>query len=180
MVGFVRNVMVGRNGLTRDALLDIFTGAGGQEPASHLVTGNVTFQLVDDVESFQRRAEQSLHEVIGHHEPIFIRSLSYLAKQIEMNPFRELPFDDVYERCVSFAKHPLGALPLPIATAREDAVAFARYEDDIYSVTRLLKGRTGTVGKVLERTLGSPVTTRNWNTIEFIVRKSPGRCSETS
>jgi len=73
---------------------------------------------------------------------------------------------------VSFAKHPLGALPLPIATHRQDAVAFASYEDDIYSVTRLVNGRPGTVGKVLERTLGSPVTTRNWNTIDFIVEKA--------
>jgi len=88
MVGFVRNVMVGRNGLTRDVLLDIFTDSGADDPASHLATGNITFELIDDVEGFERRAEHSLREVIGRHEPIFIRSLSDLANRIEMNPFR--------------------------------------------------------------------------------------------
>jgi hypothetical protein len=42
-VGFVRNVMVGRNGLSAEVLLELVAKAGGHEPRSHLATGNLTF-----------------------------------------------------------------------------------------------------------------------------------------
>ena len=47
--------------------------------------------------------------------------------------------------------------------------AAALFEANIFSVTRLVGGRPGTMGGVLERALGRALTTRNWNTIERIV-----------
>ena len=65
--------------------------------------------------------------------------------------------------------------PTSLARARGDAIAFATRDGDIHSVTRLVGGRPGTIGKDLERTLGGPVTARNRNTIELIVRhQTPG------
>lgn len=169
-VAFVRNVMVGRNGLTRDVLLGVFAAAGADAPVSHLATGNVSFGWAGDSEDLAERIEQAIAGVIGRSEPVFIRTVEQLRRCVDHNPFRSPPFDDVYERCVSFARGPVSELALPLATARGDAIAFAARERDIYSVTRLVGGRPGTMGKVLERSLGHPVTTRNWNTIESILR----------
>ena len=41
--GFVRAVMLGRDGLHRPVLLDCFRSAGADRPRSYLTTGNVTF-----------------------------------------------------------------------------------------------------------------------------------------
>lgn len=169
-VAFVRNVMVGRAGLTRDVLVEIFAAAGAEDPSSHLSTGNVTFLTVDDPAELAERAEVAIANVIGRVEPVFIRSIDELREQMDDDPFRDPPFDDVHERCVSFTTGPANALDLPISTTRGDAVAFAARDEDIYSVTRLVGGRPGTMGKLLERALGRPLTTRNWNTVEYVVR----------
>jgi len=47
-VALIRNVMIGRAGLDRDALLQIFAGAGAMDPRSHLATGNVSFDWDGD------------------------------------------------------------------------------------------------------------------------------------
>jgi uncharacterized protein (DUF1697 family) len=167
--------MVGRNGLTRDVLVGIFAEAGVDSPTSHLGTGNISFGQTQVSTDFSERIEQAIAAVIGRTEPVFIRSIDQLRKYVEDDAFRIPPFDDVHERCVSFTQGSIAGLELPLATARGDAIAFAARDGDIYSVTRLVGGRPGTMGKVLERTLGHPVTTRNWNTIESIVRhQAPG------
>jgi len=168
-VAFVRNVMVGRNGLTREVLLGIFTGAGAEGPVSHLGTGNVSFGQDDDPPGLAGRVEAAIASVIGRTEPVVIRSIEHLRAEVERDPFRDPPVDDAYERCVSFTVGPVIGLDLPMATPRGDAVAFDARDGDIYSVTRLVGGRPGTMGRVLERALGRPVTTRNWNTVELIV-----------
>ena len=62
------------------------------------------------------------------------------------------------------------SLSLPIETERGDTVLFARQSDDVLSITRLVGGHPGQPGKYLETATGLRVTTRNWNTIERIVR----------
>jgi uncharacterized protein (DUF1697 family) len=167
--------MVGREGLTTDVLVGIFAKAGAEDPKSHLATGNVTFSGLDGASDVVERAERAIAEVIGRTEPVFVRSVDQLHEQIDSDPFRDPPFPDVHERCVSFTSGTVVELALPVGTPRGDATAFAIRDSDIYSVTRLVGGRPGTMGRVLERALGRPVTTRNWNTIELIVRRlEPG------
>lgn len=44
-VGFVRNVMLGREGVDRALLLTTLHEVGAIEARSHLTTGNVTFEV---------------------------------------------------------------------------------------------------------------------------------------
>lgn len=174
-IGFVRNVMVGRQGLTRDVLITAFLDAGAEQPTSHLTTGNVAFTSTGSPEAIGRQVQDALAQVLGRSEPVFLRSVETLRRQMAAHPFSQSPFADVHERCVSFTTSPIDGLDLPLTTARGDAVAFdvdrITGAADVYSVTRLVGGRPGTIGGVLERTLGRPVTTRNWNTIERITAK---------
>jgi hypothetical protein len=41
---------------------------------------------------------------------------------------------------------------------------------DVMSVTRLVEGRGGNVNRMIEKALSCAATTRNWNTIERIVK----------
>jgi uncharacterized protein (DUF1697 family) len=171
-VAFVRNIMVGRNGLTADALRQMVAAAGGHEPRSHLATGNLTFTAsAPSVESIGASIEDSIESVLGRREDVLIRSVTALASAVRADPFAAMVADDVYERCVTFLPPgPPVALSLPIETPRGDTLLFARQSDDVLSITRLVGGRPGQPGKYLETATGLRVTTRNWNTIERIVR----------
>lgn len=171
-VAFIRNVMVGRGGLSADALRRMTAEAGGRGPRSHLATGNLTFTAsADSVEEIRLGLERSIESVLGRAEDVFVRSVASLAAAVRADPFAEMMAADVYERCVTFlpTDTPL-TLSLPIQTARGDAVLFAWQDDEVLSVTRLVGGRPGQPGKYLEHNIGVRVTTRNWNTVERMVR----------
>lgn len=171
-VAFVRAVMVGRGGLTREVLLEAFRTSGAEEPISHLATGNVSFHAQRErVTCLAREAEGAIGAVIGRPTPVFVRSLEALQSSVTNSPFASAPIPDPHERCVSFCDCDLTWLELPITTTRGDALTFAATPGGAYSVTRVIDGRAGNPGKTLEALLHAPVTTRNWNTVERIVAR---------
>lgn len=177
-VAFIRNVMIGRAGLDRDVLLRIFTEAGATEPRSHLATGNVSFgcdqgaitQLIDATQG-------GLARTMGRFEPVFVRSLVALRGSVQSLPFRATPISDVGHRCVTFTDS-RARMDLPFVSAREDAYIFDSHDTDWYSVTRLVDGRGGNVNRMIERALSCAATTRNWNTIERVVRLHDGSSND--
>jgi uncharacterized protein (DUF1697 family) len=171
-VAFVRNIMVGRYGLTAEVLRQIVVDAGGRQPRSHLATGNLAFTASPEcLVEFRQLVEASIASVLGRREEVFIRSVAALVSAVESDPFGGMVSGGVHERCVSFL--PPGSvvgLSLPVRTPRGDAVLFAVRGDEVFSVTRLVAGRPGQPGTYLEAALGLRVTTRNWNTVERIAR----------
>jgi uncharacterized protein (DUF1697 family) len=164
--------MVGRNGLTADVLCQMVATAGGLEPRSHLATGNLTFTAsASAMVSIALGIEDSIEAVLGRREDVFVRQVDVLAAAVGSDPFAVIMDDDVYERCVTLLPDgPPVDLRLPIETRRGDSVLFGRLSADVLSITRMVGGRPGQPGKYLETTTGLRVTTRNWNTIERIVR----------
>jgi uncharacterized protein (DUF1697 family) len=163
--------MIGREGLTRDVLVRMFLDAGADAPVSHLATGNVSFGLTGPSGPLRRAIEAELAQVIGRREPIFIRTLAALRRDVRDDPFADLAIDDVYERCVTLTDERVDGLTFPVTNARRDVVVFAAHGRDVYSVTRRIDGRAGTPSALLRQRLTRPFSNRNWNTIEHIVRR---------
>ena len=141
-------------------------------PRSHLATGNVTFSASPDrLDAIIAELEGTIASVIGRREDVFVRSLEFLARAVGAQPFAAVMADDVYERCVTFFRTdaPL-TLAIPTQTPRGDAVLFAAGPGEVLSITRLIGGQPGQPGRVIEAAMGVRATTRNWNTIERIVR----------
>lgn len=171
-VAFIRNIMIGRNGLTADLLKDSVLEAGGQQPRSHLATGNIVFtSTADSVMDVGRKIESAVETILGRREEVFIRAVDDLVAAVGTDPYATMMSEDVHERCVSFL--PSGCvvdLSLPDSTPRGDLVLFAVRDEAVFSITRLVSGRPGQPGKYLEIALDVRVTTRNWNTIERIAK----------
>jgi uncharacterized protein (DUF1697 family) len=171
-VAFVRGVMLGRQGLSRALLLEAFADGGAGEPRSYLTTGNVSFDAADDsLGDLTRRVEGAIAHTLGRHQPIFIRSVPRLRALAAHDHFGRHRAEDVDERCVTFL--PDGRrwdTPLPLSSRRDDVTVIVTDGLDVFSVTRRISGRTGNPGALIERRIGAPVTTRNWNTIERILR----------
>ncbi len=164
--------MVGRNGLTRDVLLRAFDEAGATGTRSYLTTGNVTFEIADPLDAtFASRVEDCIEKVLGRREPIFIRTVEHLADLVESGPFAGVDSTAVHERCVTFlpSERPWNG-QLPVVGRRQDVTVFAAVGADVFSTTRLVGGRPGTAGPLIEKATKVGVTTRNWNTIERMVR----------
>lgn len=167
-VGFVRNVMVGRKGVSREALLSAFDQRLAA-PRSFLPTGNVIFWATKDAAAVAGEAARRLRRSCGLDEPVFVRSVSDLVLLEASHPFERAPRGPHHERTVTFL--PDGVLPaVPLRGPRGDVEVFAVGRHAAFGVTRLIDGRPGNPGPLLEKALAVKVTTRNWNTITRLLK----------
>jgi uncharacterized protein (DUF1697 family) len=173
-IAFVRNVMIGREGLLQKTLTTIFEMAGCENVKSYLSTGNVSFNYFgDDIQLLATNLESEIQKIIGRKEDVFIRDLAYLKAIKDNNYFSgNTTLENIYECCITFAAIKIKySFLLPLYSKRKDVELFKILDSEAYSVTRLIEGRTSSAGKIIEKELDIRVTTRNWNTIDKIINK---------
>lgn len=173
-VGFVRAVMIGREGLHRHVLLDIVERAGGANAVSYISTGNVSFEIDDAaLPEMIEAVEMGIGEVVARPTPVFVRSLDRLRTLVDDDPFSAAPFDEVRARLVTFFRTGVPAsLELPMTASNGDRPVFAAGSGEVFSVTQAWPDRQPQdPGGVIQAAAGEPVTTRAVGTIERIVAK---------
>lgn len=169
--------MIGREGLTRQVLLGFFEEHGATDPVSYISTGNVGFTCGHgELDGVVGRVEESIAGVIGRSEPLYVRTLDRLVKIAGGAPFVGPHADAASERVVTFTRDPIAIdVELPLVSERGDVAIIRVDEREIYSVSIMVDGRTRAPGGIIERLVGSRVTTRGWNTVQRVVAKEMAR-----
>jgi uncharacterized protein (DUF1697 family) len=170
-VGLVRNVMIGREGLHRDVLLRLVDAAGGRSAASHLATGNLTFDTASSrLDAVVRRLEDGIAGVIGRREPVVVREAAWFRDFVAGDPFAGYPVDR-WEIGVAFLS--LRAAPLdPAAVPRiEGLEAVAVRPHELLMAGRRDVRRPGAT-YLLPRQRRAEATTRAWSTVERLARST--------
>jgi uncharacterized protein (DUF1697 family) len=172
-VGFVRAVMIGREGLHRQVLLDIVERAGGADARSYISTGNVSFDAdPDEIDTIVTTIEDEIAAVVDRPTPVFVRRLADLRALVRGDPFADAPISEPSHRLVTFVRGRVpDSIQLPIVSGRGYFHVFGQRDGAIFSVTREVDGRTRDPGGIIEGRVGRPVTTRAWGTITRIVDK---------
>ena len=172
-VAFFRNVMVGRAGLTQEAIVCAFRDCGADSVESFLATGNIVFGSdALSARSIADCAAIRLENAFGLREPVFVRSLEHLRSMQVSAPFSTAPDGDIHERTITFFDDLVRPLPgLPLRSKRGDCQVFMLGDREAFGVTWLIDGRTGNPGKLIEDLGSTRVTTRNWKTIERLLRR---------
>lgn len=166
--GFLRNVMVGREGLQRDVLLGIVHEAGGAEARTHLTTGNVTFTAEpDEVTSIVRGAERGLGSVIGRRETVVVRELRWLRELVDADPFAA--FDPSHwELEVALLAHDAPVLEPSLLGDSQRTVIVTVGEREVLSARPRHGGRRPHANRLVERAAGLPATSRAWSTLRRV------------
>src|SRR4051794_2954831 len=161
--------MVGREGMHRAVLLRLLADAGAANGASHLATGNVTFDAPSrEANAIARRFEAGIADVLGRHEPVIIRRLDWLAAFVATEPFSSYD-EKEWELLVAFL--PLGAKPLDAnAVGQPEGTVIVAVRDRELLGARPRVGRWPHVNKLAERATGLKTTSRAWSTLVRLVR----------
>jgi uncharacterized protein (DUF1697 family) len=170
---FVRAVMVGRDGLHREALLDAFEHAGARRARSYISTGNVTFDAPPrSVPTIARRVEAAVEVVVGRRTEVYVRSIPHLEDLLAAEPYDRSPVPDTVEREVSFLYEPIDVFPLdlPIVSSGGHLTIVHATPDEVFCAGRQVDGRRRGAGGFVERILGQRVTTRAWATVQRITQ----------
>ena len=168
-VGLVRNVMLGREGLSRDALLDAVGDAGALEARSHFTTGNVSFLAAPgDLDDVVERIEARIADVLGRQEVVAVRSLADLSHLVAADRFEAFA-DGEWETEVSFLRH--DAPPVDqgsIGDPRRTVLVDVRPREVLAARPRS-GGQRPHVNRLLEQATGCPATARGWSTLCRVV-----------
>ena len=170
-VGFVRAVMLGRQGLHRSTLLELVAAAGTTDVRSYLTTGNVSFTArPSELTGTTARIEAALERVVSRRTEVFVRSVPELLALRELDVFRTAPLRGAHERVVSFLPGPVPVLDLPWWSPARDLVVFAAADRELFSVAvRHADGTSRGPGGLVERVTGLRATTRAWSTVERVL-----------
>jgi len=171
-VAFIRNVMHGRKGITKDLLVQAFEKNGAETVASHLTTGNLSFQLREsNVRAFKQNVEKELQLILTKPEPVFIYSEQELSLIDFDEIFRDYQSEDIYERCITFVENNFilnDSLPIQLANNSLEIIRIDKHL--VFSVTRLHNGRPGSPNKWVEKNTRQSASSRNINTVIRILK----------
>lgn len=168
-VGLVRNVMLGREGLSRDALLELGRESGGGDVRSHLTTGNLTFAAPEDgIGAVVAGLESGLERLLGRREMVAVRPLAWLRGLVAEDRFASYPGQD-WETEVAFLSHDAAPLdpvgPDALGDPRRTVLVEVRPREVLAARPRT-GGSRPHVNRLLEQASGLPATARGWSTLQ--------------
>jgi len=172
---FFRNVNLGRPHCpTKTQFEAAFMAAGATTASSFLTNGTLVFAAGSHgaAQKVLTKACAIMHESCGLKEPGYIRTLGYLAGLVSLDPFSAIDRDSVYECCTSFLGPGIDSLaPFPAESKRGDVKVLHVTGTEVFCVSLKVGNTPGSPNAFLEKHLGTPVTTRAWNTVVRLVQR---------
>jgi uncharacterized protein (DUF1697 family) len=141
-----------------------FESAGFTNVKTLLSSGNVAFDAPSSTESaLQRKAEQAMQEVLGRSFHTFVRRSRHLKELLAGDPYAGFGVPPEARRAVTFLRSaPQPRAPLPVSMEGAQIVCVQGWE----VFTAYLPSADGpAVMRLLEKTFGSDITTRTWDTV---------------
>jgi uncharacterized protein (DUF1697 family) len=168
VICLLRGVNVGgHRQIKMDALRAICGPLGLANPRTLLQSGNLVFETsAKDLGGLARRIEQALTQTFGFHSDVILRTASQMRQVVEANPFAGRTSLNPAKLAVTFLAADPGE------AARETVRRLPTDPEELHITARELyiyypngMGRSKLHLNRIEKALGTPGTTRNWNTV---------------
>lgn len=163
-------INVGRRIVRMQDLKRLMESLGYIEVKTILASGNVVFGAGKENEgAIEKKLETALEKRFGFQVAVIVRPMEDIESILAANPFKGVKMSPSIRRYVTFLseKHPLA---VPETVAKEFRIIKVT-RGEAYSVLDLSKAaKTPDVMKYLTTLYGKRITTRNWNTIQKVVR----------
>jgi uncharacterized protein (DUF1697 family) len=156
-----------------EELARIFTAAGLKNARTYIQSGNVIFDATSaNALALTKKIEKALRNVLGFEVPVMIRRLADIEEIVRRNPFKKIkPGDDAVLFVVFLSDEPQPDPELPLMSAIENLDVLEVTDRAAFVVSRRKKnGMFGFPNKFVEKTLGVSGTTRNWSTVNKILK----------
>ena len=176
IISMLRGVnVVGRNQIKMDALRALYESLGLRDPQTHIQSGNVIFRTqARDMVRLARRIEDAIERRFGFRPYVMVRTTSELRDVIARNPFATRRGLDPSKLLVSF----LVSDPGP--EVRDKVLRIKPDPEELWIDGRELyvyyphgMGQSK-LPPVLDRTLKTPATARNWNSVTRLLEIAEG------
>jgi uncharacterized protein (DUF1697 family) len=177
-IAFLRGINVGGNKLIKmQELVRIFSAAGCRNVRTYQQAGNVIFESRSSGRKrLTKKIEAALEAELGYGVPIVVRSLLELQQTIERSPFKKLEKSkNVMLLVVFLAEDPIPKPVLPFVSTTENVEIFEVADGVAFCVARRKKnGWFGFPNGVVEKAFNVVATTRQWSTVQNVIKAAEG------
>jgi len=171
---FLRGINVGgHKAVKMEELKKAFEALGFENVKTLLASGNVIFAAPSASESMlAKKIEEKLEQTFGHEIGVLIRKLEELQRLAEASPFAGIKVTPQTRLYVTFlAEKTKSSLKIPYESPDKNFKIIRATGSEVCSVLTLTpNSRTVDLMSILEKEFGRKVTTRNWNTINKILK----------
>ena len=173
-VAFLRAINVaGQKLIKMDELARIFTAAGLKNVRTYIQSGNVIFDATSaNAVALRKKIQRTLQDVLGYEVTVILMPLVIIEEIVKRNPFKKIKTDaEAVPFVVFLSEEPQRTPKLPLTSITENVEVFEVKDRAAFIVLRRKKnGGFGYPNKFIEKELGVLGTTRNWNTVNKILK----------
>lgn len=146
---------------------------GFEKVITLLNSGNIIFEAGHtDIKNLEKTISGHLEKAFGFLIPTIIRKSETIDQLLTADPFKTIQLTKDIRLYVSFLKDEVESnLELPWTSPDASFTIIGKSDKTIFSVLDLSASKTPKAMEALEKTFGSDITTRNWNTILRIAKK---------
>lgn len=169
LVSLLRGVNVaGHNILKMSELAELYESLGFENVRTYLQSGNVVFSHAGkETATVTLKIEKALKQRLSLDVIVFTRTSDELRNVIARRPFAK---ENLGKLHVTFLRTKPVNLPMDKLNALRDRYErFAIKDREVYLFLPNGIGRSKLSNNFLEKVLGVPATTRNWNTVTALV-----------
>ncbi len=173
-VAFLRAINIaGQKLIKMEELARIFTAAGFKNARTYIQSGNVIFDAASaNAGGLRKKIETTLQSVLGYEVTVILKPLAEIEAIVKRNPFRKVKAGaDVVVFVVFLSGEPKRTPILPLVSKTENVEIFEVKDRTAFIISHRRKnGWFGYPNKFVEKELGVLGTTRNWNTVNKILK----------
>ncbi len=138
-----------------------------------LNSGNVIFETINnDIENLEKKISKNLEDTFGFPVPTIIKKSQTIHQLFNDAPFQNVKITKDIRLYVSFfKKNTMPDIELPWTSSDKSFKIIEIKNKIILSILDLSIAKTPKAMVALEKFYGKDITTRNWKTIERIVKK---------
>jgi len=173
-IAFLRGINVGgHHKIPMADLRNALGKLGLKNVETILNSGNVIFDSSTDCsESLEKMISKKLEKRFGFTVPTIIRKSEMIYQLINDSPFQDVKITKDIRLYVSFLKKNIQSdLKLPWISSDNSLKIIGKRDKTILSILDISVSKTPHAMKIIEKFFGTDTTTRNWKTIERIVKK---------
>jgi uncharacterized protein (DUF1697 family) len=167
-VALLRGINSGKNPMIKMELLkNTFESLGFKNVKTIIASGNVIFETDKVSEKLlEEKIEQALPKHIGFQSSTIVRTIEDIEKLFNKNPFKNVETGPDRRPHVTFLKHDPDTTKISHPKGSHVVGIFDRVICYVIDIS----GKTPNIMADLEKQFGKTITTRNWKTVERILK----------
>jgi uncharacterized protein (DUF1697 family) len=167
IIALLRGINVsGRNQISMPDLRSLGADLGWQSVQSYIQSGNLLFEADAVATSLEAELEQAITKRFGLSIPVIVRTAVEWSRYISDNPYPEASATEPNRVMLALAKSsPKADAAGRLSERAGDGERVVQAGDALWIHYGRGAGRSKLAPALLDRLVGSPVTTRNWRTV---------------